>query len=159
ADEVVAIYPKEGTFWSDHPLSVVQRPWVTDAHKKAAEAYAEFLLQDAQQKKAMKYGFRPGVEKIELAAPLDRAHGIDPGQPRLIMEVPPYEVMEAVIDLWKANKKPSHLALVMDVSGSMNEEQKLLNAKKGAREMVAQLGPRDTLSLMVFSNNFTWVKK
>src|SRR5262249_50596565 len=29
---VVAIYPKEGTFWSDHPAGIVQRPWVTDAH-------------------------------------------------------------------------------------------------------------------------------
>jgi Ca-activated chloride channel homolog len=157
--EVVAIYPKEGTFWSDHPVSVVQRPWVSDDHKKAAEVYIDFLLQEGQQKKALKYGFRPGNEKIELAAPLDKAHGIDPAQPRSIMEVPSYEVMEGVIALWKANKKPSNITLVIDVSGSMNEEQKLLNAKKGAREMVAVLGPRDTLSLMVFSSKFTWVKR
>jgi Ca-activated chloride channel family protein len=157
--EVVAIYPKEGTFWSDHPLCVVQRKWVTDAHKKAAEVYADFLLEEAQQKKAMRYGFRPGVEKIELAAPLDKAHGIDPAQPRLIMEVPSNDVMEAVIDLWKAHKKPSHINLVIDFSGSMNEEQKLLKAKKGAQDMVNMLGPRDTLSLMVFSDKFTWVRQ
>jgi Ca-activated chloride channel family protein len=158
-DEIVAVYPKEGTFWSDHPVCVVQRPWVGDDHRKAAEVYIDFLLQEGQQKKAMKYGFRPGSEKIELAAPLDRAHGIDPGEPKRVMEVPSYEVMEGVIDLWKANKKPANITLVIDVSGSMNEEQKLLNAKKGAREMVAMLGPRDTLSLMVFSNKFAWVRK
>jgi len=157
--EVVAIYPKEGTFWSDHPVCVVQRKWVTEAHTKAAEVYSDFLLEEAQQKKAMKHGFRPGVEKIELAAPLDKAHGIDPAQPRLIMEVPSNDVMEAVIDLWKAHKKPSHINLVIDVSGSMNEEQKLLKAKKGAQDMVGMLGPRDTLSLMVFSTKFTWVKQ
>jgi Ca-activated chloride channel family protein len=48
---------------------------------------------------------------------------------------------------------------VIDVSGSMNEEQKLLKAKKGAQDMVNMLGPRDTLSLMVFSTRFTWVKQ
>lgn len=31
---VVAIYPKEGTFWSDHPIGVVDREWVTPAHKE-----------------------------------------------------------------------------------------------------------------------------
>jgi Ca-activated chloride channel family protein len=159
AAEVVAIYPKEGTFWSDHPVCVVQRKWVTDDHKKAAEIYTDYLLQEAQQKKALKYGFRPGVEKVELAAPLDKAHGIDPAQPRLVMEVPPYDVMEAVIALWKEHKKPANITLVIDVSGSMNEEQKLLNAKKGAREMVGMLGPRDTLSLLVFSSKFAWVKQ
>jgi Ca-activated chloride channel family protein len=157
--EVVAVYPKEGTFWSDHPICVVQRKWVTDAHMKAAEVYTQFLLEEAQQKKALKYGFRPGLEKVELAAPLDRAHGIDPGQPRLILEMPPADVMEAIIALWKEHKKPATITMVIDVSGSMNEEQKLLNAKKGAKEMVSMLGPRDTLSLMVFNDKYTWVKR
>jgi Ca-activated chloride channel family protein len=157
--EVVAIYPKEGTFWSDHPVCVVQRKWVTDAHRKAAEVYARFLLDEARQKKAMKYGFRPGLESLELAAPLDKAHGVNPKEPRVVLEVPSNDVMEAVIDLWRAHKKPSHINLVIDVSGSMNEEQKLVKAKNGAKDMVNRLGPRDTLSLLVFSTNYTWVKK
>jgi Ca-activated chloride channel family protein len=33
---VVAIYPKEGTFWSNHPYAVVNAPWVTDEQKEAA---------------------------------------------------------------------------------------------------------------------------
>jgi Ca-activated chloride channel family protein len=157
--EVVAIYPKEGTFWSDHPACVVQRPWVTEDHKKAAEAYVEYLLQDAQQAKALRYGFRPGVERIALGAPIDKEHGVDPAQPRMVLEVPSYDVMEAVIGLWKEHKKGAHIALVIDVSGSMNEEQKLLNAKKGARALVSVLGPHDALSLMVFSSKYSWVKK
>src|SRR5262245_16939129 len=32
-DPLVAIYPKEGTFWSDHPIGLVQRDWVTAEHK------------------------------------------------------------------------------------------------------------------------------
>ena len=49
--------------------------------------------------------------------------------------------------------------LVIDVSGSMNEEQKLLKAKKAVQDMVNMLGSRDTLSLMVFSTKFAWVKQ
>jgi Ca-activated chloride channel family protein len=157
--EVVAIYPKEGTFWSDHPACVVQRNWVTEDHKKAAEVYVDFLLQEAQQGKALHYGFRPGVEKIALGAPIDKEHGVDPAQPRMVLEVPSYDVMEAILHLWEQHKKGANIALVIDVSGSMNEEQKLLNAKKGARALVSILGPHDDLSLLVFSSKFSWVKK
>src|SRR5262245_57476098 len=75
---VVAIYPKEGTFWSDHPVGIVQREWVTPEIKEAADAYIEYLLARPQQERAMSYGFRPGDPSIPLGAPLDAAHGIDP---------------------------------------------------------------------------------
>src|SRR5262249_36015227 len=39
---VVAIYPKEGTFWSDHPIGIVERPWVTAEHREAAKAYIQY---------------------------------------------------------------------------------------------------------------------
>jgi hypothetical protein len=29
AEPIVAIDPKQGTFWSDHPVGVVNRSWVT----------------------------------------------------------------------------------------------------------------------------------
>src|SRR5258708_3632627 len=41
---VVAIYPKEGTFWSDHPVGVVDRPWVTPEKREAAKIYIDYLL-------------------------------------------------------------------------------------------------------------------
>jgi Ca-activated chloride channel family protein len=36
---VVAIYQKEGTFWSDHPAGVVERDWVTPEHREAAKIH------------------------------------------------------------------------------------------------------------------------
>src|SRR5262249_21667596 len=45
-DRVQAIYPVDGTFYSDHPIGVVQREWVTQDHKDAAEKYIAFLLED-----------------------------------------------------------------------------------------------------------------
>src|SRR5215470_17276439 len=63
---VVAIYPKEGTFWSDHPVGIVERDWVTPAHREAAKVYIQYLLQRSQQERAMTYGFRPGSVDIPL---------------------------------------------------------------------------------------------
>ena len=49
---VVAIYPKEGTFWSDHPAGIVEREWVTPEHREAAQKYIDFLMAKPQQEKA-----------------------------------------------------------------------------------------------------------
>lgn len=74
---VVAVYPKEGTFWSDHPVGVVERPWVTPEHREAAKVYVDYLLARPQQERAMQYGFRPSAVEIPLGAPFDAAHGVD----------------------------------------------------------------------------------
>src|SRR5262249_5769044 len=73
---VVAVYPKEGTFWSDHPIGIVQRDWVTAEHQEAAKDYIQYLLARPQQEKAIAYGFRPGSVDVPVAAPIDAAHGV-----------------------------------------------------------------------------------
>jgi ABC-type Fe3+ transport system substrate-binding protein len=60
---VVAIYPKEGTFWSDHPVGIVDREWVSPEHREAAKIYIQYLLARPQQEKAIQYGFRPASVK------------------------------------------------------------------------------------------------
>ena len=39
---VVAVYPKEGTFWSDHPVAIADREFVTPERREAAEIYINF---------------------------------------------------------------------------------------------------------------------
>ncbi len=85
---IVAIYPKEGTFWSDHPVGVVERDWVTPEHREAAKIYIQYLLARPQPVKAMQYGFRPALVDLPLAAPLDAAHGMNPQEPKTTLEVP-----------------------------------------------------------------------
>jgi Ca-activated chloride channel family protein len=155
---VVAIYPKEGTFWSDHPVGVVDRPWVTDAHREAAEIYIEYLLEKEQQQAAMRYGFRPANIEIELAAPLDTAHGIDPNEPKTTLEVPSVPVMDAILKLWRKHKKHANIVLVLDTSGSM-KGQPMARAREGARALIDLLGPEDRLSFLPFSSRARWVLK
>lgn len=155
---VVAVYPKEGTFWSDHPVGVVQRPWVTAEHQDAAKQYIDFLLAKPQQERAMSLGFRPSDVNIPLGAPVDEAHGVNPKEPTTTLEVPAPEVIAAVIDMWKVAKKKSDVVLVLDTSGSMKEENRLENAKGGATELLTMLGDEDTFSLLTFSNQLSWAQ-
>ncbi len=149
---VVAIYPKEGTFWSDHPVGIVSREWVTADKQQAAKIYIDYLLAKPQQEKAIPYGFRPGSTDVPLAPPIDAAHGVDPREPKTTLEVPAPEVMDAILKLWKANKKHADVTLVFDTSGSMKDDHKIENAREGALQLVANLSDDDQFSLLPFSN-------
>jgi Ca-activated chloride channel family protein len=154
---VVAVYPKEGTFWSDHPVGVVDREWVTPERREAAQTYINYLLAAQQQQKALAYGFRPGSTDVPVGAPIDVDHGVDPKQPVTTLEVPSSEVINAIQQQWNSEeKKPADIALVLDTSGSMQDEEKMPNAKAGAKQLVSLLTDRDEFSLISFNNVPSW---
>jgi len=155
----VAIYPKEGTFWSDHPIGIVERNWVTAEHREAAKTYVQYLLQRPQQEKAIAYGFRPGAVDVPLATPINEAHGVDPKEPKTTLEVPSVPVMDAILGLWQQKKKAANVVLVMDTSGSMNDNHKIQNAREGARQLVSLLSDGDRLSLLPFNSKVTWASQ
>jgi Ca-activated chloride channel homolog len=154
---VVALYPKEGTFWSDHPVGIVDREWVTAERREAAQIYINYLMAQQQQKKALAYGFRPGSPDVPVGAPIDADHGVDPKQPVTTLEVPTSDVINAIQHQWDAEeKKPADIALVLDTSGSMGEQSKLPNAKAGAKQLVSLLSDKDEFSLISFSDTANW---
>lgn len=154
---LVAVYPKEGAFWSEHPVGIVRRPWVTPEHAEGAEAYIRFLLAPEQQRAAMRHGFRPSDVSIPLGAPFDAAHGVDPREPRTVLATPGAPVIDRVIEAWRANKKTSHVVLALDVSGSMDNDGKIAAAREGAREFVSMLADEDVLSVLVFNSQVRWL--
>jgi Ca-activated chloride channel homolog len=156
---VVAIYPKEGTFWSDHPIGIVEREWVTPEHRDAAKAYIQYLLARPQQEKAIAYGFRPGTVDVPLASPIDTSHGVDPKEPKTTLEVPSVPVIDGILGLWQQKKKAANVVLVMDTSGSMNEGGKIQNAREGARQLINLLSDSDRLSLLPFNNRISWASQ
>lgn len=153
---LVAIYPKEGTFWSEHPIGVVERDWVTPAHREAAYVYMDYLLDKPQQEQALQHGFRPTNDRVALTAPLDSAHGIDPSTPKTTLEMPPVEVMQATIKLWYQHKKPANVLLMLDISGSMRED-KIRHARQSALQLIETLKDVDYFSLLSFNNHFNWI--
>lgn len=154
---LVAIYPKEGTFWSDHPVGIVEREWVTPEHREAARALIDYLLAPARQQRALAYGFRPASVDVPVGAPIDAAHGVDVREPKTTLPMPPVDVLDAVLAGFKQVKKPASLTMVLDISGSMNDDRKIDNARAGAQQFVGALDERDHLSLLVFNNQSRWV--
>lgn len=152
---VVALYPQEGTFWSDHPVGIVERDYVTPAHREAAETYISFLLATEQQEAAMATGFRPADPSISLSSPINSQHNVDPAQPKTTLPVPGADVIREVMELWKANKKQAHVALVLDVSGSMQTDDRLVNARDGALALLDLLDDRDRFTCVPFNESAT----
>lgn len=148
---VVAIYPKEGTFWTNNPYIVLNAPWVTEAQAEAAKAFEAFLLDRPQQERAIALGFRPADLSIPLGPPLDAAHGVDPSQPSTILEVPPAEIIESTQYLWRQVKRPVDLVLVVDTSGSMAGD-KIAAVRTSLSQFIDLLDNRDRLQVMLFNS-------
>ncbi len=148
---VVAIYPVEGTFWSNHPYAILNAPWVTEEQQAAAEDFRAFLLSEEQQRRAIEYGFRPADPAIPLSSPLDAQHGVDPEQPQTVLEVPSADVISGIQQLWRQVKKPVDLVVVMDISGSM-EGEKIASARNSLMQFIDLLDNRDRLEVILFSD-------
>jgi Ca-activated chloride channel family protein len=147
--DLVAIYPVEGTFWSDHPYCVLDAPWVTAEQRAGAAAFLAFLKARPRQERAMALGFRPVDPAIKIATPIDPAHGVDPQQPQTLLEVPDGATLEALLATWRRTKKPADVVLVFDKSGSMSGRP-LDEAKRGGKAFLATLDDRDHVTLMFF---------
>jgi Ca-activated chloride channel family protein len=119
--------------------------------------YISFLMDRPQQEKALKSGFRPGLESVPLAAPVDKGHGVDPTQPKVELQPPTAEVIRAALKLWKANKKHCQVVLVMDTSGSMQIGGRMTNAK--AKQLLGMLGDDDEVAVVAFSSQVRMIEK
>ena len=156
-DKLVAIYPSEGTFYSDNPFITLDAPWVTPAQRAGAAAFADFLAHNIDAKVAARYGFRPADLKAEPEPPLTAANGVDPKQPQRVLGLPSPRVLSAVKDAWRADRKPANVLLVLDTSGSMNDEGRLQSAKDGLRAFLREVAPQDNVGLTIFNDRVTEV--
>ncbi len=154
---LVAIYPKEGTLFSDNPLIVLDAPWVTEKQKESARVFERYVMEPDNQRRVLEFGFRPGNTAVAVAAPIERANGVDPDQPQNVLGVPAPPVLARVLELWAEQRKGAKILLVLDVSGSMGEkasdsgETKLDLAKQAAIDALAQFKADDEVGLRVFS--------
>jgi Ca-activated chloride channel family protein len=157
SQKLVGLYPKEGTFYSDNPLMILNAPWVSKAEKSAAAKVNEFLLSEEVQSDVGKDGFRPSDVKEKPAKRLNAKVGVDPEQPKVVLAVPSPKVLAKAKALWREDRKPADVVIVLDISGSMLDENRLASAQKGLAELLAAFGPRDRAALMVFSDKATKV--
>ena len=85
---LVAIYPKEGTLYSDNPFIVLDAPWVDSDARAGAKQFEEFIKRPEAQRRVMEFGFRPGNVDVAIDDPISAKWGVDPNQPQTLLEVP-----------------------------------------------------------------------
>ena len=118
---LVAIYPTEGTLYSDNPLYVLDAEWVDDDQRAGAELFSEFVSRPENQEKVLEWGFRPGNPEVALGSPVDADNGVDPTQPETLLDVPDGPALVGLLDAWAEQRKCARVMMVLDVSGSMGE--------------------------------------
>lgn len=151
--KLVAVYPKEGAFWTRHPVAVIQEDWMTPEKEEACKMFIDFLLSEPAQRRAMEMGQRPITKDLQLADPFDDQHGVNPQVAEdKMFKVPEEDVLKRIRDLWEELKVPATIVLILDRSGSMKGAP-MDNAREGAIQFVKSMKPRDQLEVVVFNNN------
>ena len=157
---LVAIYPKEGTLFSDSPFFTLDAPWVSQPEKDAAKVFEDFVKQPENQQQVLTFHFRPGNPAVPIGDPITAANGVDPDQPQTLLEVPAPRVLTSLLDKWANQRKKARVTLVLDVSGSMGDPAdpknpeagtKLDLAKQAIRDAVGLFSPDDDLAFDIFS--------
>jgi Ca-activated chloride channel homolog len=153
--KLVALYPPEGTFYSDNPFIVLDAPWVRPAQRQGAERFQQFLEDEITPELAAQSGFRPPSLDDQPVAPVSKENGADPAQPKRVLGLPEPRVLDAVRRAWREDRKPASVLLVVDTSGSMAEESRLERAKGGLRSFFRNVGQQDSVGLTIFSDQIT----
>ncbi|XWX04414.1 VWA domain-containing protein [Aggregatilineales bacterium SYSU G02658] len=152
-ERLVALYPKEGTFFHDHPMAVVNANWVTDEQRAAARVFIEYVRLPAQQEYIMQFGFRPVIPGVPLGFPFEEQYGVTKEGPSVLLDAPPPDVIAAVQNTWEFVKKQADIMLLIDVSGSMAQDNKLEQAKIAALAFLDRMESNNRIGLAVFSDN------
>jgi Ca-activated chloride channel family protein len=154
---LVAVYPKEGTLFSDSPYAVLDAPWSTPEKKAGAADFFEFLRTDQAQKRFTDAGFRTWDGKAGPAITNDPnliADGV-----KITLEPPAPAVLDEVRNTWADLRKKARVLLLLDVSGSMEQPveeagtSRLELAKQGVIKALEQFGPRDDVGVWVFTTD------
>ena len=155
---LVAIYPEEGTVYSDNPLMVLDADWVDAQQQEAAAAFVDYVQTPANQERVLEYGFRPGIADVPVAAPISEANGVNPATPQTLLDVPEPEVLARLLADWSTQRRSARVQIVIDVSGSMGDpgdpetgETKLDLAKQAAITALEEFKDDDQVGLSIFS--------
>jgi Ca-activated chloride channel family protein len=161
---LVAIYPEEGTLFSDNPFFVLEADWVDEDEAEGARRFAEFVGRPENQERVLEFGFRPANPDVAIGAPVTAANGVDPAQPSTLLEVPEPDVMIDLLDRWEDQRKRARVMLVIDVSGSMAEPAdpaagqfptRLDLAKEAAINALDLFAPDDEVGLRIFTTDIS----
>jgi len=155
---LVALYPSEGVFWHERAAGIVQYDvaqggWTTQEQREAARVFIDFLLTVPNQEYIMSFGFRPANPAVPLAFPIVEENGVQTTIKAPQLDVPSIETISAIQQSWSLVKKQADVMILIDLSGSMNDQDKIGQARAAARAFVENLETNNRVGLTVFSSD------
>lgn len=104
--DIQVMYPP-ATMLSDHPYAILDAPWVAPEQAEAAAVFRDYLLGREAQELALQAGFRPANPEVAVIDtdpnnPFNRfaAYGVQVDIQQQV-QVPPADVINTLIDLWR----------------------------------------------------------
>ncbi|MGW5680374.1 extracellular solute-binding protein [Nonomuraea sp. NPDC003754] len=151
---LVAVYPKDGTLYSDNPFAVLS--WAGKAKRATARGFLDYLRAPEQQARFAAYAFRGHDGTAgEL---ITEDNGLLPHQPAAVLRPPAPKVLDTLLRSWGELRKPANVLMVLDTSGSMGADvpgtgrTKLDLARRAAVNALPQFGGQDRVGLWRFSS-------
>jgi Ca-activated chloride channel family protein len=146
SDDIIAVYPFEGTFVATHP-ACINAASSTETREAAAQ-FRDYLLKPEVQTWAVDTGLRAVTPLTKVSV----LKSVDLNQPKVAYEKPQTGAIESLQTMWQASKKPINLVMVLDTSGSMGGE-KIDSLRTAAVKFVEQMNTEDHLSLVTFASD------
>ena len=156
---LVAVYPKEGTLYSDSPYVILKAPWSTAAKQAGAADFLAYLTAPAQQKVFTDANFR--TFDHQPGTPIRGSSSVLPDGVKVALNPPGSAVLTGVRSLWGDLRKRARVLILLDVSGSMGDDagssgqSKLDLAKAAAAGALGQLSDTDQVGLWTFTTNMS----
>ncbi len=153
---LVAVYPKEGTLYSDSPYVILDAPWASAEKRAGAQDFLEYLQLPEQQKVFTDSFFRTADHQPGdpiTSSPYLIADGVT-----IALNPPSPDVLRDVRSLWAEVRKSARVLVLMDVSGSMASDSgsggksKLDLAKSAATTALDQLVDTDQVGFWTFTS-------
>ncbi|MBX3080097.1 MAG: VWA domain-containing protein [Anaerolineae bacterium] len=152
-ERLVALYPKEGTFWHEHPFAIPNGDWVSADQRAAAKTFTDYVLSVPIQQAALANGFRPANPNVALGYPIVSDLGVDPDQPKTVLDVPDPQVVASIQQSWSFVKKQADIWMVVDISGSMRTDDKIGQARKAALAFLDKVESQNRVGLIAFNQD------
>ncbi|MFF6784772.1 substrate-binding domain-containing protein [Streptomyces sp. NPDC012510] len=155
---LVSFYPTDGILYSDHPY--IELNSMSEAKKQVAEDFLAHLRSPRTfDEEFARYGFRTHDGEVRQGSLLlDKDSGVVPDTRLDALSTPQDDVLLHLLDIWPSLRRHTNVLLVIDTSGSMNDEipgtadTKLARLKQAEAELFGEFTGSDRVGLWKFSD-------
>jgi Ca-activated chloride channel homolog len=152
AQELVMIYPKQGSPLQRQVVGRVNARWVTPEQEEAADLWTSYLLGESQQRHLVERGFRPELP-LPVGCPICPRYGLNSSEPRMPVDPAQIEpdVAARMAASWGEVTSPGVLTLVVDSSAAMAGPN-LDRAQAAVQRILDRIDQRTLVGMVSYSD-------